>query len=94
MNNKTTKNKPLVIAIREAENAIVATVNAIIKSGIPLAVIEMIVDKIHRQLKDGARVELETETRRMIEAEELDRQAELEREKIKNLEKEEGQNGS
>ena len=91
-----TKSKPLVIAMREAENALVACTNEIIRtSGLPCSIIEMIFDKVHGQLKDGVTVEFETAQRSMIEAERLEREAEIERAKLEeNPEKEEDQNGS
>lgn len=59
MNNKTThKTKPMILAMQEAEQALVGTVNGILKSGVPCYFLELIVDKIHRQIKDGARQEL------------------------------------
>lgn len=59
MNNKTTqKNKPLILATQEAEQALVETVNGILASGVPCYFLELIIDKIHNQLKDGAKREL------------------------------------
>lgn len=56
MNNA--KNKSLIISMQKAEQALVGTVNGILKSGVPCYFLELIVDKIHRQIKDGARQEL------------------------------------
>lgn len=86
-----TVSTPISLAIRNVENALVASVNEVIKtSGLPCSVIELIFDKIHRQLKDGVKLELETERRRILEAEELEREAEIERAKVaENFKKEE-----
>ena len=54
MNNK----KPLIVAMEEAEQALVSTVNGILNAGVPCYFLELIVDKIHRQIKDGADREL------------------------------------
>lgn len=54
MSNK----KPLIIAMEEAEQTLVSTVNAVLKSGVPCYFLERIFDKIHRQITDGAKQEL------------------------------------
>lgn len=52
------KQKPLTLAVNEAEQALVETVNGILASGVPCFFLELIIDKIHNQLKDGAKREL------------------------------------
>lgn len=55
MDNK----KELVVALADAEQAAVATINAIMQeNGLPCYLMEPIVDKIHHQLLDGKRSEL------------------------------------
>lgn len=56
MNN--TKSKPLILAMQEAEQSLVTTVNGILASGVPCYFLELIIDKIHHQVKDGAKQEL------------------------------------
>lgn len=74
-----TNPKPSVIAIREAENKLVACATEIIKtSGLPCSVIELIFDKVHRQIKDGVNIELESAKRAMVEAENENTQQEPE----------------
>ena len=59
MDNK----KELVVALADAEQAAVATINAIMQeNGLPCYLMEPIVDKIHQLLLDGKRSEL-TEAR-------------------------------
>ena len=54
-----TNSKPLVLALDEVENELVNTVNELItKYNIPCYLLELIFDKIHRQLKDGAKKEI------------------------------------
>lgn len=66
MNENTTNS--LIIAIRDAENYITRSVNDVIHhSGLPYSVIEMIIDKIHKQLKDSAAIEFAAEQRRLAE---------------------------
>lgn len=57
--SELTNSKPLVLALDEAENELVNTVNELIaKYNIPCYLLELIFDKIHRQLKDGAKKEI------------------------------------
>lgn len=64
---ETTNSKPLVLALDEAESELVNTVNELIsKNNIPCYLLELIFDKIHRQLKDGAKKEL-VSARRQVE---------------------------
>jgi hypothetical protein len=52
-------NKPLVIALAEAEKETTDAVNSIMqKHGLPCFLMESIIYKIHRQLEDGKAVEL------------------------------------
>jgi hypothetical protein len=51
--------KPLIIALAEAEKEVTEAVNlAMQKNGIPCYLMESIVYKIHRQLEDGKAAEL------------------------------------
>ena len=71
--------KPTIIAIREAENKLVACANEIIKtSGLPCSVIELIFDRVHHQIKDGVNLEIESAKRAMAEAENENTQQEPE----------------
>lgn len=57
--NKSETPKPLMLAMQEAEQELVSNVNGIMqKHNIPCYFFEMIFDKIHRQIKDGAMKEL------------------------------------
>ena len=50
---------PLIMAIDEAEKSIVKCVNDVITTyKLPCYLLESIVDKIHKQLKEGAKTEL------------------------------------
>ena len=50
---------PLVLAMDEAENKLVKTVNEIITDySLPAYLLETLIDKIHRQIKDAAKSEL------------------------------------
>lgn len=54
-----TVSKPLIVAMNEAEAALFKSVNEIMRAnGIPCYLFEMIFDKVHRQIKDGAEQEL------------------------------------
>lgn len=54
------KEKQLCITLEEAEQELVAAVNGVLqKHNLPHYLVEPIVDKIHRQLIDGKRLELE-----------------------------------
>lgn len=64
MNN--TKQKNLILAVNEAEQALVKTVNGILASGVPCFFLEMIIDKIHGQIKDGAKQEISVEREKFI----------------------------
>ena len=55
--NESKKSKPLILAMQEAESALVKTVNEIMQD-VPCYFVEIIFDKIHRQLKDGASKEV------------------------------------
>lgn len=64
MKNAETKSdvqsKPLILSMNEAEQTLFNTVNKILTDdGIPCYFVEIIVDKIHKQLKNGATLELE-----------------------------------
>lgn len=62
-----TESKPLILAMHEAEQTLFNTVNKILtEDGIPCYFVEMIVDKIHTQLKSGASAELNA-TKTIIE---------------------------
>ena len=51
--------KPLIIALLEAEQALAGAVNTVIQEQqLPCYLIEPIIDKIHRQLLDGKAAEL------------------------------------
>lgn len=51
--------KPLMLAMRDAESKLVKTVNEVLhEDNIPCYFLEMLLDKIHRQIKDGAGKEL------------------------------------
>ncbi len=50
---------PLVIAMNNAETALTNTVNELL-SILPCYLLEPLLDKIHRQVKDGAKKELVT----------------------------------
>ena len=53
-----TNSKPTILALQEAEQALVGTVNDILKSGVPCFFLELIIDKIHHQITNGAKQEL------------------------------------
>lgn len=51
--------KPFILEMAEAENELVAVVNDIIRRhNIPCYYMELLVDKIHNQLKSGAKDEI------------------------------------
>ena len=53
------KSKPLMLAMRDAEARLVKCVNEVIQEEkIPSYFLEIIIDKIHHQVKDGASKEL------------------------------------
>lgn len=53
------KSRNLALVLDEAEQEITASVSAIMrKHGLPCYLFEMIIDKLHRQLKDGKAAEL------------------------------------
>lgn len=56
MNN--TKSKPLILAMQEVEQTLVTTINGILASGVPCYFLELVLDKLHHQIKDGAQQEL------------------------------------
>lgn len=56
--NVTPKAKPLILAMQDAERGIANSVNAALQAGIPCYLLEMIFDKLHRQIKDGAEREM------------------------------------
>ena len=59
MKTEKTKSKPLILAMRETETELVNTVNRLMsENNLPCYFLEIIIDKIHRQLKDGAKTEL------------------------------------
>ena len=60
--DKKPKSKPMLLAMNEAEQALVGTVNSILASGVPCYCLELILDKIHNQIKDGAKQELARES--------------------------------
>lgn len=61
MKNEQEIKKPLALELEEAEKETVAAVNSImLKHNLPCYFYEIIFDKIHRQLKDGARGEIDT----------------------------------
>ena len=64
-----TKSKPLILAMQEAESGIVNNVNAALQAGIPCYLLEMILDKVHRQVKDGAAREMSYAIAQQTEAE-------------------------
>ena len=65
-NEPNTKPKPLILALNEAEEILATTVNNLLREGIPCFYLELVVDKIHRQLKVGATAELE-QTKKSVE---------------------------
>lgn len=57
--DEKTKSKPLILAMDEAEKELINTVNRLMnENNLPCYLFEVIVDKIHRQLKEGAQGEL------------------------------------
>lgn len=59
MDNK--KDIPLILAMDEAEKKLVNTVNEVLADyKLPSYLLEMIIDKIHYQLRDSAKTELVT----------------------------------
>lgn len=52
-------NKPLILTMNDSEREIMNVINKTMQV-LPCYLIEMIIDKIHRQLKDGAKAELST----------------------------------
>lgn len=63
METKETQ-KPLILRMEEAEKETVAAVNNIMsKCDLPCYFYELVFDKIHRQLKDGAKGELDSAER-------------------------------
>lgn len=64
MKNEQEIKKPLALELEEAEKETVAAVNGImLKHNLPCYFYEIIFDKIHRQLKDGAKGELDSAER-------------------------------
>lgn len=67
------KSKPLILAMKDAENELVKTVNELMsKNNLPCYFFELIFDKIHRQLKDGAKNELAQAERSYLKTEKTD----------------------
>lgn len=57
--DKDTKSKPLILAMQDAEKKLVNCVNEVIQvEKIPFYFLEIIMDKIHQQVKAGAGKEL------------------------------------
>lgn len=55
---KEHKPKPLVLAVYDAECDIINSVNKALRANVPCYVLEMILDKIHCQIKSGISQEL------------------------------------
>lgn len=59
MESNHTTTKPLMLAMQDAESKIAKCINEVIAGEkIPCYFLEIILDKIHRQIKDGAGKEL------------------------------------
>lgn len=70
MNTKSTNTpsvqRPLILEIEEAKAAIINSVNACLRKGLPCYIVADILNGVHSQLRDGARRELENA--RLMEA--------------------------
>ena len=70
--DKPTNSKSIVLVMDEVENELVSTVNELMaKYDLPCYLLELIFDKIHRQLKDGAKKEIVAERRQAERTEDV-----------------------
>ena len=52
-------NKPIIIALEEAEPILISAVNQILESGVSPYFAEMVFEKVHKQLRDLANSEMQ-----------------------------------
>lgn len=83
-------NKPMIIALEEAEPILISAVNQILESGVSPYFAEMVFEKVHKQLRDLANSEMQNaRTQYALALQEAEKSAESSEKSAENADLEE-----